>query len=93
MSGGQAQTFTCPVCGYPSLGEPHVDPMGSPTYSICPCCGIEFGYDDAQKSHAELRREWVSRGSPWWSKHEKPPPGWSAEDQLRAAGMLRAVVN
>ncbi len=33
--------FTCPVCGYPSLQE---EPFYS--YEICPCCGVEFGFDD-----------------------------------------------
>ena len=48
--------FTCPVCGFAELTEPHVDPTGSPTYSICPCCGTHFGADDVEQTHAELRK-------------------------------------
>ena len=79
--------FTCPVCGFPDLIEPHLDPMGSPTYAICPCCGVEFGYDDASRSHSELRAAWLANGAPWWSERQSPPERWSAETQLKAAGL------
>jgi transcription elongation factor Elf1 len=78
-------TFKCPVCGFPNLSEPHVDPTGSPTYSMCPCCGVHFGADDMDKSHAELRAAWIEEGAAWWSQNERAPDGWSAEAQLKAA--------
>ena len=40
----------CPACGFPLEFEPWAN--GSPSDEICPCCGIQFGYDDA----AELAR-------------------------------------
>jgi transcription elongation factor Elf1 len=79
-------TFTCPVCGFSGLHEPHVDPTGSPTYSICPCCGVHFGADDVSKTHAELRREWIDSGMAWWSENESAPKGWDPRAQLEAAG-------
>lgn len=85
--------YQCPVCGWPNLSEPHVDQTGSPTYSICPCCGVHFGADDVDKTHAELRSEWVASGCEWWSHNEKAPEGWSAEAQLRAAGFSPAGEN
>lgn len=78
--------YLCPVCGYPDLTEPHVDPTGSPTYSICPCCGVHFGADDVDKSHAELRRDWIAEGAEWWSQNEREPEGWDARRQLALAG-------
>jgi hypothetical protein len=78
--------FTCPVCGFPDLAEPHLDPTGSPTYSICPCCGVHFGADDVDDSHLELRRRWVAEGAAWWSQNETAPKGWNAEAQLKTAG-------
>ena len=78
--------FTCPVCGFPDLTEPHLDPTGSPTYSICPCCGVHFGADDVDDTHVELRRRWVAEGAAWWSQNETAPKGWSADAQLKAAG-------
>ena len=78
--------FTCPVCGFPDLTEPHVDVTGSPTYSICPCCGVQFGADDQDKTHQELRQAWVQGGAQWWSQNQPPPDGWDADTQLKAAG-------
>jgi transcription elongation factor Elf1 len=78
--------FTCPVCGFAELTEPHVDVTGSPTYSICPCCGVQFGADDQQKTHAELRQAWIASGAQWWSQNQAAPDGWDADEQLRAAG-------
>jgi rubredoxin len=80
------QRFTCPVCGFAGLTEPHVDPTGSPTYSICPCCGTHFGADDFEHSHDELRDKWVADGMQWWSQNEPAPEGWDPHAQLRAAG-------
>ena len=82
----EAAHWTCPVCGFAGLVEPPVDPTGSPTYSICPCCGTQFGADDLDKPHAELRKEWVQAGSEWWSQNEPAPEGWDANTQLQAAG-------
>ncbi len=53
----ERRAWTCPVCGFAGLAEPPVDPTGSPTYSICPCCGTQFGADDLDKPHAELRKD------------------------------------
>ena len=72
---------SCPVCGYPNLAlPPEQEGM------ICPCCGTEFGYDDQIASHEELRRGWLLRGAPWFSRYTQPPPGWNAAVQLLKAG-------
>jgi len=48
--------FPCPICGFPDLDEPPYDSDGeNPSFDICPCCGIEFGYEDCGRSHSELR--------------------------------------
>jgi hypothetical protein len=51
------QKHTCPVCAYPDLGGPAYDDTGCPTFEICPCCGVEFGYNDILTPHAELRKD------------------------------------
>ena len=84
--GSVSKRYKCPVCGYPGLEEPHVDPTGEPTYSICPCCGTHFGADDVDRTHDDLRREWVQNGMEWWSMREPAPAGWDAKKQLEAAG-------
>ena len=72
------QRHTCPVCGYPALEVPPAD------FEICPCCGIEFGYDDARRSHAELRAEWIRGGCRWWDPTNPPPAGWDGAAQVAA---------
>jgi hypothetical protein len=81
-----APRFTCPVCGFAELEEPHLDPTGCPTYSICPCCGTHFGADDLEQTHEALRQAWCQAGCEWWSQNEPAPSGWDARRQLEAAG-------
>jgi hypothetical protein len=70
-------TYTCPVCFFDKLSEPPEN------YSICVCCGTEFGNDDEFLSHAELRQQWISKGSRWFFR--QPPAGWNPVQQLTAA--------
>lgn len=65
----------CPVCGY-GMKSPAAD------YHICPCCGTEFGYDDAGRDHAELRANWLRSGAKWWSPLDSPPAGWDPYRQV-----------
>lgn len=83
----KAPRHTCPVCGFAELEEPHVDVMGEATFAICPSCGTQFGYDDATRSHDELRAAWIAEGAAWWSEAKPAPPGWSGPGQLAAAGL------
>lgn len=76
-------TNTCPVCGFSELDEPAYDAHGCASFQICPCCGVEFGYDDATRSHKELRAQWIQRGMPWWSTVMKPPIHWNPVAQLQ----------
>jgi transcription initiation factor IIE alpha subunit len=54
----------CPVCDYAGLDGPPEN------WQICPQCGTEFGYDDATKTHQQLREEWERGGRQWWSEYE-----------------------
>lgn len=64
----------CPVCAYPSLPYPPTD------YHICPCCGTEFGNDDQDRTHHELREDWIACGAPWF--FGKQPAYWNPWFQL-----------
>ena len=77
----------CPVCGYVDLDFSPYDNHGSPSFEICPCCGVEFGYDDFSISHESLREKWVCNGFKWFSKHNKPPQGWNPIKQLEEASL------
>ncbi|SRR6266540_2730000 len=69
--------YICPVCGYNNLRYPPRDE------TICPSCYTEFGYDDATRSHAALRAEWLANGAHWQGANVmQPPPGWNAYEQL-----------
>ena len=71
----------CPVCGYDRLEFPPSN------YSICACCGTEFGYDDRVLTHDQLRDAWIKRGGPWFDEAEPKPPGWDPFQQLTKAGL------
>lgn len=75
-------SYQCPICGYNRLNEPPVE------FSICPCCGVEFGVDDFEMSHAELQVQWIQRGMPWFSSFTRPYAGW---DALRQIQTLREI--
>jgi hypothetical protein len=75
----------CPICGYKSLEFPPID------YTICACCGTEFGYDDRVLSHTELTKRWVDNGCPWFDDGEQKPLGWNAYMQLSEGGFRWAL--
>lgn len=68
--------MTCPVCLYANL------PYLPTNYNICPCCGTEFGNDDAFETHEELRWRWIDSGAQWHSHVVLPPAGWDVVSQL-----------
>lgn len=74
-----------PACGFDRLYD---EPWRGDSASdeICPCCGIQFGYDDSGRRtdefYADWRTTWVANGSPWFSKSRSAPDGWSAAEQL-----------
>jgi len=72
--------YRCPVCKYNALPYPPAD------YHICPCCGTEFGNDDEDFSHEQLREMWVTSGAHWFFGN--PPPGWNWFIQLYEAGLF-----
>lgn len=75
----------CPVCGYTQLSEPAYDKSGLASFQVCPCCGTQFGYDDATTTHDALRERWMTGGKLWWSSATPPPRGWNPEEQLKTA--------
>lgn len=64
---------------YPNLAYPARD------YHICPCCGTEFGNDDAEFSHDQLREMWISGGARWF--FGRAPEQWNPWLQLIIGGL------
>lgn len=71
--------IVCPVCGF------HFLPESIFNHGICPSCGTEFGYDDARRTHEELRIEWLANGGEWFDRSVGPPPDWDPLSQVMAA--------
>ena len=67
--------YQCPVCYFPKMVGPPRE------YNICPSCGTEFEYDDDEKTHAELREEWIAAGRPWFSLSGPRPDDWNPNVQ------------
>lgn len=87
----------CHVCGA-SLGEfaPWEGDGLNPTYAICDCCGVEFGYEDCQQFGVlRLRDSWLEGGAVWINP-KAMPLAWSLDEQLKnippdlPAGIKRA---
>ena len=83
-----SKRYNCPACGFILDFEPWSNGLCS--YEICPCCGIQFGYDDCAggniqrrgELHKEWRRDWIGSGMPWWSRGAAAPTDWNPAKQL-----------
>ncbi len=72
----------CKICGY-KHSEPHWGDDGkSPSYLICPCCGVEAGNEDySEKSIKQYRYNWMKGGNRWFNPKLKPD-NWDLSIQL-----------
>lgn len=54
-----------------------------PTHEICPCCNVEFGYEDyTVESAKQYRRKWINEGANWFELAEKPE-NWDEKEQFK----------
>jgi len=78
--------FKCRVCGlrqFPDL--PWGEDGRQPSYNICDCCGVEFGYgDDGLQNCLRLRRRWVEVENCRWFSPKLCPRDWNLPAQIRA---------
>lgn len=49
--------YHCPACGFELNGPPWRGE--DPSWNICPCCGIEFGYDEYDSEFFDRREEFA----------------------------------
>jgi hypothetical protein len=74
--------YRCRVCGLKLEDPPWGLDGETPLYEYCPCCGVEFGYQDASALGARTFREkWLASGAEWSEPKEKPPD-WDLVKQL-----------
>ncbi|MGI8883517.1 MAG: hypothetical protein ACR2IA_04655 [Pyrinomonadaceae bacterium] len=69
--------YSCPVCGFDKLWRPADDDL------ICPSCGTQFGYTDANNTHSQLRQRWIDNGKQWYSPVLPRPLDFNPDYQLR----------
>jgi hypothetical protein len=70
--------YICHVCGYPNLDE---QPLLE-SHNICPCCGVEYGYEDCKfVSYKKFKNDWIASGAKWFDQELKPSD-WDLEKQL-----------
>lgn len=56
----------CRVCGYQASDPPRGSDGRTPSFEYCPCCGVEWGYQDSTPLGAQrFRSAWLSAGAPW----------------------------
>ena len=65
--------YLCRVCGWQQEEPPWGEDGKTPTFNICDCCGVEFGYEDAiPESIAKFRSKWLNNGTHWFNERKKP---------------------
>ena len=73
----------CRICGLYCDSPPWGDDGISPSFDYCPCCGVEFGYQDCNlKSIQVFRDKWLKNGANW-KEPEAKPSAWSLQTQMK----------
>ena len=75
--------FFCRVCGLYRPEMPWGEDEETPSFEICPCCGVEFGNEDyAIASIRHYRENWLKKGGKWFNYRLKPDD-WNIEIQMK----------
>ena len=83
MNKNRNHVFNCRVCGLNQGFEPWGEDGETPSFDICDCCGVTFGYQDCKiTAIRKHRNQWLENGAKWFSPKEKPE-NWSLEEQMK----------
>jgi hypothetical protein len=75
--------FNCGVCGKIQAEPIWGEDGRCPTFEICDCCEVEFGYTDCKlRAIKTFREKWLTAGAKWFDP-KKQPANWSLEKQLK----------
>jgi len=75
--------YSCRICWFKNEDKPWWDDGKSPTFCFCPCCWVEFWYQDGcSKAIKMYRKRWIEEWMPWF-KEEKKPENWSLKEQIK----------
>jgi hypothetical protein len=76
-------SYFCRICGHKQSEAPWGTDGRTPTFDYCPCCGVEFGYQDCNlKAVRAFRENWLKKGAVW-SEPEKLIKPWNLAEQLK----------
>lgn len=77
------EKYYCRVCGFKQETLPWGENQKTPSFTICDCCGVEFGYEDITTSSIKAyRKKWLDEGAKWF-KSQKKPKDWTLNEQLQ----------
>jgi len=72
----------CRVCGLDQEEQIWGEDGKCPTYNICACCGVEFGYGDETPDNCRaIRKHWIEVDCMKWFTPQEKPDDWSWELQ------------
>lgn len=77
------EALCCRVCGYRMDDPPWGSDGRTPTFEMCPCCGVEFGYQDHTAGSVRLYREGWMKSACKWDLERGRPKNWDLSQQLR----------
>jgi hypothetical protein len=78
----ESMDLCCRVCGWRLERPPWGSDGRTPSFETCPCCGVEFGYQDFTPLGAtRYRKLWVKAGARWAQPHKRPTD-WDLEPQM-----------
>lgn len=78
---GRDPLHNCRVCGYYTDFLIWGEDGRTASFGICPCCEVEWGYEDALPEGARAYREaWLTAGATWAQPEEHD--GLTTEERL-----------
>src|SRR3972149_9931161 len=67
------EVMACRVCGYIGEDAPWGEDGKTASFDICPCCGVEWGYEDILPEGVfDYRAKWINGGAQWREPRRKP---------------------
>lgn len=76
------EKLVCRVCGLVQAEPPWGEDEATPSFDICDCCGVEFGYEDATRpAVVRYRAAWIKAGARWHNPRMRPA-AWDLDRQL-----------
>jgi len=74
----------CRVCGYDNEFLIWGESGNLPSFEICPCCGVQFGYSDETEEDCNFYRTfWAQNEALKWFSPKLRPDNWNWDEQKK----------